>query len=65
MSRTTYRTKLVLALYSQEHLSIINQFKNHLFYLILDETLNFSGRKIINILAGKLLERVYKACLDK
>jgi hypothetical protein len=59
MSRTTYRTKLVPALYSQGHLSIINQFKNHPFYLILDETPDFSGRKIINILAGKLLEREY------
>jgi hypothetical protein len=65
MSRTTYRTKLVPALYSREHLSIFNQSKNHPLYLILDETRDFSGRKIINILDGKLLKRVYKVFLDK
>ena len=60
LSRSTYISTVVPSLYEERLSSAKLSLKKMPFYLILDETPDFLGRKIINVLVGKLQEGVYE-----
>jgi hypothetical protein len=54
-SRSTFMKTILPAIYQEEMSKVKNDSKNVPFYLIADEIPDFMGRKIVNILSGKLI----------
>ncbi len=59
LSRSVYANKIIPNLYKKNYLLKTEELKNKPFYIILDETPDIKGRKIVNILAGNLIANEY------
>ena len=58
-SRATYLSKILPDTFQCDFAAVIESFKGKPFYIMADETPDFMGRKLINILAGTLCEEAY------